>query len=179
MDANSVIEAVISREGGYVNNPNDSGGQTKFGITEAVARSQGYAGSMHDLPRTEAVAIYLHRYWLQPQLDKVGEQAPLLAAKLLDIAVNMGPTVAVGFLRRALNALNRTDTAAPEACQLSRVDDALLTMLRTFMAKRGEDGETVLIKAVNALQGAQYIAIAEHRPADKVFTYGWIKNRIG
>jgi len=179
MDVNTLIEAVISREGGYVDNANDRGGPTNYGITEAVARSQGYSGAMSDLPRTEAVAIYLRLYWLRPRLDKVAEHAPALAAKLLDISVNMGPTSAISFLKRSLNAISRANSPTPNFASVSNVDDALLAALQSFLTSRGEDGEAVLVKAVNALQGAQYIAIAERRPADKVFAYGWIKNRIG
>jgi hypothetical protein len=43
-----LIDALIEREGGYVNNPADKGGATNFGITEAVARANGYAGPMRD-----------------------------------------------------------------------------------------------------------------------------------
>lgn len=179
MDVNALIEAVIFREGGYVDNANDRGGPTNYGITEAVARSQGYSGAMRDLPRAEAVAIYLRLYWLRPRLDKVAEHAPTLAAKLLDISVNMGPISAIGFLKRALNAFNRSDTIGQMLSQVASIDDALLAALQSFLTSRGDDGEAVLVKAVNALQGAQYIAITERRPADKVFAYGWIKNRIG
>ena len=52
----SMIDALIEREGGYSNHPADKGGPTCFGITEAVARAHGYAGAMRNLPRDEAVA---------------------------------------------------------------------------------------------------------------------------
>ena len=51
VDADALINAVIDREGRYVNHPADRGGPTCWGITEAVARAQGYDGSMRDLPR--------------------------------------------------------------------------------------------------------------------------------
>ena len=53
-DADALIDAVIDREGRYVNHPADRGGPTRWGVTEAVARAQGYAGPMRDLPRAEA-----------------------------------------------------------------------------------------------------------------------------
>ena len=43
-----LVEALIDREGGYVNHPADRGGATCFGITEAVARAHGYGGAMRD-----------------------------------------------------------------------------------------------------------------------------------
>ena len=53
-----LLDKLIDREGGYVANPADRGGPTRFGITEAVARAHGYRGVMAELPREEAVAIY-------------------------------------------------------------------------------------------------------------------------
>jgi len=41
-----IINQIIDVEGGYVNDPSGSGGETNFGITEAVARAYGYAGAM-------------------------------------------------------------------------------------------------------------------------------------
>jgi lysozyme family protein len=45
-DEGDLIDALIDREGGYVNHPADRGGPTRYGITEAVARAHGYAGAM-------------------------------------------------------------------------------------------------------------------------------------
>ncbi len=45
---------------------------------------------------------------------------------------------------------------------------------------RGKSGgETVLLRAVEALQGERYLRLAERRPANEAFLYGWLANRIG
>ena len=49
--------------------------------------------------------------------------------------------------------------------------------LTAYMQKRGVEGEGVLLKALNSLQGAYYIALAEKRETDESFEYGWLKNR--
>ncbi|OYW84240.1 MAG: hypothetical protein B7Z20_11215, partial [Sphingobium sp. 32-64-5] len=54
-----------------------------------------------------------------------------------------------------------------------------LGALRAFLRIRGHAGESVLLKAVDALQGECYIALAESRPANEAFLYGWIANRLG
>ena len=101
-----LVDALIDREGGYVNHPADRGGATCFGITEAVARAHGYGGAMRDLPRSEAESIYRRLYWLRPRFDQIARRAPRLAAELFDTGANMGPAVAATFLQRALTALN-------------------------------------------------------------------------
>ena len=50
MNIEQYLEELIKREGGYVNNPADRGGATKYGITQSVARENGYRGNMKDLP---------------------------------------------------------------------------------------------------------------------------------
>ena len=66
-DVQNLVEALIDREGGFVDNRADKGGPTCFGITEAVARAHGYAGPMRLLPRSEAALIYRRLYWLRPR----------------------------------------------------------------------------------------------------------------
>ena len=80
MGVDELIDELIEREGGYVNHPADRGGPTCFGITEAVARAHGYAGTMAKLPREEAAAIYRRLYWLRPRFDQVAERCPRVAA---------------------------------------------------------------------------------------------------
>ncbi len=179
MDINTLIDAIIAREGDYSNHPADKGGPTRFGITEAVARANGYAGDMRTLPRAEAVAIYKKLYWQRPGYDRVSETAPAIAAELFDCGVNMGPATASGFLQRALNALNRGASDFPDLAIDSAVGPATLAALNAYRARRGSAGEAVLLKAIEALRGARYIALSEARPANEAFVYGWIANRIG
>lgn len=175
-----LVEQLIEREGGYVNNPADRGGPTCFGITQEVARANGYYGAMRQFPRDEAVAIYTRLYWLRPRYDAVARIAPLVAAELFDSGVNMGPAVATIFLQRALTALNRNGTDYPDLVPDGRVGPATLAALSAFIAKRGSaGGQTVLLRALEALQGERYLRLAERRPANEAFLYGWLANRIG
>ncbi len=179
MTIDPLIDAVLDREGGYSDHPADRGGETNYGITVAVARGNGYDGAMRDLPLGTARAIYRRLYWLAPRFDAVATHAPLVAAELFDTGVNMGPSVAVAFLQRALNALNRGASDYPDMPVDGIIGDRTLAALAAFLARRGAAGERVLIKAIEALQGERYVALAEHRPANEAFLYGWLANRIG
>lgn len=175
----ALIDELIAREGGYAATPADRGGPTRFGITEAVAREHGYQGDMARLPRATAAAIYHERYWSQPRLDRVAALAPHVAAELFDTGANMGLVTAAGFLRRALNALNRGQRDYRDVAPAGPVDAAVLAALGDFLRLRGSGGETVLVRALDALQGERYVALAERRPADEAFLYGWLANRLG
>jgi lysozyme family protein len=173
-----LIDDLIAREGGYVANGADRGGPTRFGISQAVARTHGYAGDMATLPRATAAAIYAADYWTRPGFDRIARLAPGIAAELFDTGANMGPATATGFLRRALNALNRGAKDYADIAAAGAVDAALVAALGAFLHGRGALGETVLLKALDALQGERYVALAESRPANEAFLYGWLANRI-
>lgn len=179
MDIDRLIDAVLDREGGYSNHPADRGGETKFGITAAVARQQGHDGPMRALSAEDARAIYRRIYWLRPRFDAVAAIAPEIAAELFDTGVNMGPGTATSFLQRALNALNRGATDYPDIAIDGTLGDATLAALRIFLDRRGAGGASVLLKAIEALQGERYLTLAERRPADEAFLYGWLANRVG
>ena len=180
MTIEELIDELIEREGGYVSHPADKGGPTRFGITETVARAHGYGGLIQELPREDAEAIYRRLYWLRPRFDDVAERAPAIAAELFDTGANMGPSVAATFLQRALTALNRNGKDYADLVPDGRVGPATLAALDAFLDVRGrERGETVLLRALEALQGERYLRLAERRPANEAFLYGWLANRIG
>jgi lysozyme family protein len=175
----ALIDAVIDREGDYSDHPADRGGPTRFGITQGVARANGYAGAMRTLPRSLAETIYRRLYWDQPGYGFVAQNSAAVAAELFDTAVNMGPATATGFLQRALNALNRNQKDYADVQVDGAVGARTLGAMRAFFALRGDGGAAALLKAMEALQGERYIALAETRPANEAFLYGWLANRIG
>ena len=90
------FQRLLGNEEGYVDNPADPGGATKWGITERVARSWGYEGDMRDLPRSTAEAIAFNRYWQPYQLDKLPAS---VAFQVFDAVYNGG--AAILWLQRA------------------------------------------------------------------------------
>lgn len=174
-----MLDDLVRVEGGYVNDPSDSGGETNFGITVGVARQNGYAGSMRDMPLETAKAIYKMIYWHVPGFDRVADRAPRVAEELFDTGVNMGPDKAKKMLQRCLRALNRMGTDYPDIAVDGDIGTGTISALTKFMAIRGAAGETVLLHALDALQGERYIEIAETNPKNEKFLYGWLANRLG
>lgn len=91
-------------EGGYSDHPEDKGGKTRFGITEKVARDQGYSGHMKDFPLNLARNIYYSEYWLKVRGNDLWEVDKILAAMVFDFAVNAGVYRSSLILQSTLNS---------------------------------------------------------------------------
>lgn len=173
-----IIESLIEREGAYVDHPNDKGGPTMYGITEQVARLHHYDGQMRHMPRSLAVAIYKDQYWSAPNFDRVAMLSQPIAEELLDTGVNMGIQTAGKFLQRALNALNNQGTHYSDLTVDGLVGNGTLGALKNYLDRRQGEGEAVLLKALNCLQGSRYIELAEHRERNESFVFGWLAHRV-
>ncbi|EMR5820703.1 glycoside hydrolase family 108 protein [Acinetobacter baumannii] len=179
MNIEQYLDELIKREGGYVNNPADRGGATKYGITEAVARANGFKGNMRDLPLDVAKAIYRKNYWTAPRFDQVNAVSSAVAEELLDTGVNCGIGFAKPLLQRALNLLNNQGKAGYADLEVDGVyGSATLGALKTYLSKRGKEGEKVLVRVLNIMQGQRYIEICERNKSQEQFFYGWIANRV-
>jgi len=178
MNKDQIFDAIVGREGGYSNNPADRGGPTRWGVTEKTARAHGYTGDMRNLPRETALAIYDADYWTGPRFDHVHAISPRIAEELCDTGVNMGPAVQSAMLQRWLNVLNLKATLYPDLSADGQIGPRTLNALRAFLAKRGAEGEAVLLKGLNCSQGARYLELAEQRPDNETFLYGWVRERV-
>jgi len=173
-----LIDDVIVKEGGYSNNPNDSGGETNWGITFRVARKYGYLGQMRDMPRKVAEDIYEKRYWHEPGFHDISLIYPDVARELFDTGVNMGTGKAAEFLQVALNALNAQGKHYEDVAEDGDIGPATFRALTAYRARRGSEGERVMLTALNCLQGARYVELSRTRQKDEDFVYGWLKNRV-
>lgn len=131
MTFDTAFDRLIGHEGGYSNHPDDPGGETMWGITAAVARANGYAGAMRDLPRDVAKNIYRAQYW-----DKVrAESMPFsVAFQVFDAAVNHGAGQAAKFLQRAAGVADDGAIGPKTLAAVAAVPAAALLML--FNAER-------------------------------------------
>ncbi len=124
MTLDQVLAAVMAREGGYVNNPADRGGPTKYGVTQAaLAHWRGRpvtAAQVRALTRKEARAIYLRKYLIEPGYRQIGN--PTLQALVLDCAVHHGPRQATRLLQRALRVRDDGIIGPVTLAALARLD---------------------------------------------------------
>ncbi len=178
MTKDDIFNDILSKEGGYVNNPNDKGGPTNWGITQAVARAHGYVGDMRNLTRDQALAIYEADYWYGPRFDQISAVSPAIAAELCDTGVNMGPSVPVKWFQRWLNVFNNQQKFYPDLVADGQIGPRSISALKSYLAARGKEGEEVMLRALNCSQGQRYLELAESRPANESFVYGWVKERV-
>lgn len=105
-----IAEAILAREGGYVNDPDDPGGATKWGVTVHTMRRLGLdltgdgrvdARDVQRLPKDEAKRIFVAEYFERPGIAKLPD---LLHATVFDMQVNAGNN-AVKILQRLLGKM--------------------------------------------------------------------------
>ncbi|WP_435258840.1 holin-associated N-acetylmuramidase [Thioclava sp. FR2] len=105
-----IAEEIVSREGGFVNDPDDPGGATKFGVTLQTLRRLGIdvtqdsridVSDVRSLTRADAVAIYIEHYFHRPGLGNLPES---IQASVFDMYVNAGLN-AVKVLQRLCTSM--------------------------------------------------------------------------
>lgn len=93
-----VLRRIAVSEGGYVNNPKDPGGETKFGISK---RAYPHL-NIKELSREQADKIYYDDYWMAMHCDSM---KPGMAGFVMDFAVNSGVPIVTRRLQQALGVL--------------------------------------------------------------------------
>lgn len=101
MNFDQAFHKLLGHEGGFVDHPNDPGGATNWGVTERVARANGYTGPMQLLPVDVAKAIYRKDYWTPIRAEELPEA---IRYAVFDAAVNSGNAQAIRWLQRAVGA---------------------------------------------------------------------------
>jgi len=110
MRFDDAFKIVLDFEGGYVNDPDDRGGETNYGITYNTlndAKNKGWIPfnvTIHNIQLEHAKVIYKKGYWDVVQADSLPHPLDLI---MFDSAVNHGPNAAVKLLQKSLNALLR------------------------------------------------------------------------
>lgn len=159
------IEKTLGHEGGYVNNPNDKGGETNWGITKAVATANDYKGEMKELSLAMAKSIYKKQYWDKLKLDNVNNQ--VIAEIAFDIGVNAGVGTAAKMLQEMVNFMT-TDNIEVDG----KIGSQTLGRLNAITTKRDNE-EAVLL--LSMLQGEHYLNCMRKREANEIFSLGWLR----
>ena len=148
---NEIIEKVLEHEGGYVNDPKDLGGETKYGITKRFYPDV----DIKNLTIEQATEIYKKDYW---DKNKVESLPQILWHIYFDMCVNMGKRTAVKVLQRA--AVNKGKNI--------EVDGGLGPM--TIGALKG-----VELDRVRAFRVKYYVDLITANPEQEKFYLGWFR----
>ncbi len=116
MNFDTAFHRLLGHEGGFVDHPSDPGGATNWGVTQAVARANGYTGHMRDFPVDMAKAIYWRQYWVPIKADDL---PPAIRYAVFDAAVNSGAKQAVKWLQRAIG-VNDDGVVGPQTMTFAR-----------------------------------------------------------
>ncbi|HEY9039704.1 MAG TPA: holin-associated N-acetylmuramidase [Roseovarius sp.] len=171
-----IAREIVAREGGYVNDPDDPGGATKYGVTVHTMRRLGLdlsgdgqidAQDVRRLARADAERIFVQHYYARPGIDRLPE---LLRASVFDMYVNAGSN-AVKILQRLLRQMGQ-DVAVDGAIGPQTADAA-------DAAARAAPGH--LADAYAIARRNYYLRLADRRPASRKFARtraggkgGWI-----
>lgn len=158
------FEELIGAEGGYVNDPFDKGGETKFGISK-----RSYPDvDIENLTLEDAKKIYYRDYWDNERLrlDRFLNYA--IALEIFDTAVNMGLYTSAVIFQKSLNALNRNERNYDDLEVDGWIGD------NTISAYWIAD-EKILLKVLNGYQFMRYANIIEYDPGQERFFNGWMK----
>ena len=101
MNFDKAFDRLLGHEGAFVDHPKDPGGATRYGITQRVARANGYEGDMRNFPLSEAKRIARKDYWDAVRADDMPDAVRF---DLFDAAYNSHPTQATKWLQRASGA---------------------------------------------------------------------------
>jgi len=172
-----IAEEIVEREGGYVNDPDDPGGVTKFGVTLATMRRLGLdlnrdgqvtPSDVRRLTREQARDIFIDHYFNKPGIAQL---PGALQASVFDMYVNAGGN-AVKILQRLLRQMGQ-DVA---------VDGTIGPQTVTAASVAYRAAPEYLVDAYGIARRNYYFRLADQRPASRKYARsraggkgGWIR----
>lgn len=175
-DVHDIAREIVTREGGFVNDPDDPGGATKHGVTLATLRRLGLdltgdgqvsEADLRRLGRDQAAEIYIEHYFRRPRIVDLPEA---LHPPVFDMYVNAGAN-AVKILQRLLNEMG-SDLA---------VDGRLGAMTIAASHRAAGTDPVLMADAYGIARRNYYYALADARPASRKYVRrrdggkgGWI-----
>ena len=173
----SIASEIIAREGGYVNDPDDPGGATNFGVTIHTMRRLGLdltgdgqvtSADVRRLTRAQAQKIFIDHYFHRPRISQLPE---VLQASVFDMQVNAGAH-AVKLLQRLLTRMGFP----------ARADGQIGPKTRDAARQAALAAPDHIADAYGIARRNYYYALADRRPASRKYARrrdggkgGWIK----
>jgi len=177
LNVTEIAREIVAREGGFVNDPDDPGGATKYGVTIGTLRALGLdttgdgqvtVEDVKALTRADAVRIFRERYYLAPRIDLLPEA---LQTSVFDMQVNAGSN-AVRILQHLLAEFG--ETVATDGLIGSKTAEAAA---RAF----GAAGQ-YLVDAYAIARRNYYFRLADRKPTLRKYARtragtkgGWIR----
>lgn len=171
-----IAAAIVAREGGYVDDPDDPGGATNHGVTIGTMQRRGLdldgsgrvdAGDVRLLDPAQAARIYVEHYFRRPRIDRLPQA---VQPSVFDMQVNAGAN-AVKILQRLISRMG-----------FSCADDGIVGPRTEAAARRAAAAAPAhLADAYGIARRNYYYALADARPASRKFARrkdggkgGWI-----
>lgn len=153
------FRGLIANEGGYVNDPADPGGETKYGISK-----RSYPDwDIKSLTLEQAKQIYYADFWKRLRCDEIVNDR--IAIELFDTAVNMGRGAAVRLAQKACNLFGSA------LAEDGVIGPATLEEINRWARKDAQ----ALFRAMNGFQFMRYVDIVEGREESRRFIRGWMR----
>ena len=152
----AAMDRVFEHEGGWVDDPDDPGGATRFGISTAMYPAEDIEG----MTRERARELYRRDYWDEAALDMLPHG---IRGTVFDMAVNAGPHRAVSLLQIALGSLQSGWLA---------VDG----VVGPQTARRATDAHPeLLLHAYTTRRAGYYLDLGKRKPVMQKFMRGWLR----
>lgn len=156
-DFTKAFNLMIAHEGGYVYDPDDPGGETKFGITK-----RSYPNiDIKNLTIEHASSIYKTDFWDKINGDMIASQQ--MANSIFDFAVNAGIEISSKLAQKVVGI--------PEAEQDGKLGKNSIAKLNIFFPEHFQAAFTVE-------KIRRYISICKKRPESKKYFFGWIDRAV-
>jgi lysozyme family protein len=173
-DFNNAFQLMIAHEGGYVNDPDDPGGETYKGvarkifskwsgwiIVDTLKRQSGFPASLDkDADLQEAISdFYRVNFWDKINGDKIANQE--VANSIFDFGVNAGTGTSASLAQVVVDV--KSDGV---------IGNDSLTAINAFNSEH-------FLAAFTVAKIARYVTIVKKRPTSQKYFYGWVRRALG
>lgn len=159
------ILTVLKNEGGFVENSNDSGGPTNFGISLVWLRLMGFnvnVDYVKHMTQETAIAIYKKYWWDRQSYFRITDQS--IATKLFDLAVNEGTSQAFKLIQRACWSVNG---------YRSLIDDGVLGEVSLTAINNAQPA--LILASLRSEAAGFYRSLVSERPKYEEFINDWLR----